>query len=128
MASQGDIAKFKARISQLQRKRFQIVQYSEDPPRAKLRGRIDDDRTRRKNAAQSRFNVPGAVWEFRQVWVDEAGELHDEELDPSGGDAPATDAAEADAAEQEQTRESAVTASEESEKPPRRKSAAKSSE
>ncbi len=85
MASQGEIAKFKARVSQLQRKRFQIMQYSEDPPRAKLRGRIDGDRNRRKNASLSRFNVPGAVWEVREVWVDDAGELHDEEVDPVGG-------------------------------------------
>ena len=85
MASQGDIAKFKARVSQLQRKRFQIMQYSEDPPRARLRGRIDGDRTRRKNASLSRFTVPGAIWEVREVWVDESGELHDEEVDPAGG-------------------------------------------
>lgn len=85
MASQGDIAKFKARVSQLQRKRFQIMQYSEDPPRARLRGRIDGDRTRRKNASLSRFTVPGAIWEVREVWVDESGELHDEEADPNGG-------------------------------------------
>ncbi|MDQ4045247.1 MAG: hypothetical protein M3173_07350 [Chloroflexota bacterium] len=128
MARQGDIAKFKARISQLQRKRFQIVQYSEDPPRAKLRGRIDDDRTRRKNATQSRFNVPGAVWEFRQVWVDEAGELHDEEIDPSGGFTPDTTTGEADATEQAQVGEPAVTVSEASEKKPRHKAAVKTSE
>lgn len=85
MASQGDIAKFKARVSQLQRKRFQIMQYSEEPPRARLRGRIDGDRTRRKNASLSRFTVPGAIWEVREVWVDESGELHDEEADPAGG-------------------------------------------
>lgn len=107
MASQGDIAKFKARVSQLQRKRFQIMHYSEDPPRARLRGRIDGDRTRRKNATQSRFNVPGAIWEVREVWVDESGELHDNEVDPAGvaaSEEASSDAASSDKATAESSR------------------------
>ena len=107
MASQGEIAKFKARVSQLQRKRFQIMQYSEDPPRAKLRGRIDGDRNRRKNASLSRFNVPGAVFEVREVWVDDAGELHDEEVDPAGG-ASVEDAVAGDAGTPEATTKSST--------------------
>jgi hypothetical protein len=81
MIEQGTLRKFQVKVQQRQRAGYQVVSYTEDPPRAKLRVRSDQLQARKRLRDQRSERVSGMTYSCIAIWIDEEGELHDEDTD-----------------------------------------------
>jgi hypothetical protein len=75
VTTSGPLTAFRTQVQALQRQGWALVHYSEDPPMATL----DQTIVREQRSPGSRF-AEEALREHhrRTVWIDDAGELHDE--------------------------------------------------
>lgn len=67
---------FQQRVRQRMREGWQLVSRSDDPPRARLRRKADAQG--RRVAARAEARLFEHV--YRELWIDEDGTLHDEEV------------------------------------------------
>jgi hypothetical protein len=81
MIEQGLVRKFQLKVQQRQRAGYQVMNYSEDPPRAKLRVRSDQLQARQRLRDQRSDRVSGMNYSCIEIWIDDEGELHDEAVD-----------------------------------------------